>query len=286
MTKNKVQFYYFILIYCVAFIAASVLSVFLSSSLDKTTNVYVYLLYLAPQFCYITATAVVYYIKKFEFTLHIENLRNYKNYLFTLIIALGIFLVAVLPNYGIQLFFNKIGTSATVTVPAFNTFWDYLFAILIICLLAPIGEELIFRKVLCNSLEGIDQWKIILLSGAFFSLTHYNLAQTFHQFFTGCLFAYLYLKTRNITLPILAHIINNVFALFITRITGEVIWNNIITLIISFGIGLVLLSVGLSFLGKNNPRLLKGEEKQNLKIVIGFLALIVILWLITAITSF
>ncbi|NCA91896.1 CPBP family intramembrane metalloprotease [bacterium] len=286
MTKNKVQFYYFILIYCVAFVAASILSIVLSASIDNTSNVYVFLLYLSPQFCYIATTAVVYYIKKFDFRLNTANSTNYKNILFTIIIALGMFLTAVLPNHGIQLLFKKIGTTASVTIPAFNNLWDYFFGFFIICLLAPIGEELVFRKVFCDSLEGIDQWKIILLSGAFFSLTHYNLAQTFHQFITGCILAYIYLKTRNITLPILAHVINNFLALFITRITGEGIWNNIITLIISFGIGLVLLVFSLNMLRKSNPKLLKGEEKHDLKIIIGFLALVFILWLITAITSF
>lgn len=266
--------------------AASILSIVLSASLDKTSNVYVFLLYLSPQFCYIAATAVVYYIKKFDFRLSLASTTSYKNFLLTIIIALGMFLTAVLPNYGIQLLFKKIGTTASVTIPAFNNLWDYFFGFLIICLLAPIGEELVFRKVFCDSLEGIDQWKIILLSGAFFSLTHYNLAQTFHQFVTGCILAYIYLKTRNITLPILAHVINNFLALFITRITGEGIWNNIITLLISFGIGLVLLLFSLNMLRKSNPKLLKSEEKHDLKIIIGFLALVFILWLITAITSF
>ncbi len=285
MTKNRLQFYYFIFIYCIAFVAASILSLIISSTVDNSTNLYVFLLYLIPQFCYIATTAVIYYIKKFDFRIISTPSVNPKNYIFTVIIALGMFLIAVLPNYGIQLLFNKIGTTATVTIPTFTTFSDYFFAILLICILPPIGEELIFRKVLCDSLEGIDQWKIILLSGAFFSLTHYNLAQTFHQFITGCIFAYIYLKTRNLTLPILAHIINNILALFITRITGEGIWNNIITLIISFGIGLILLTISLTLLKKHNPPLKKGEDKQNI-IIIGFLALVFILWLITAITSF
>ncbi len=286
MTKNKVQFYYFIIIYFAAFVVATVISMVISSTVDNSTNTYVFLLYFVPQVCYIGAIAIVYSIKKFEFKLYTTEKIEIKNYLFTIIIALGLFLTAVLPNYGIQLLFDKIGTKASVTIPEFVNFWDYFLGVLLICILAPIGEELVFRKVFCDSLEGIDQWKIILLSGAFFSLTHYNLAQTFHQFFTGCILAYVYLKTRNVTIPIIAHVVNNILALFITRITGEGIWNNIITLIISFGIGIILLVIGFILLSKKNPKLIKIEEKQNINMTLIFLGIIFVLWLITAITSF
>lgn len=281
---GKFEQLHFVLIYSVAFVVAAVFSIILGSFLDTNTNIYIFLLYLLPQVSYLSVVVVVVLTQKIEFRLLDKSTLKLSHYLLTLLLALGMFFVALLPNYYLQSLFARLGIAASVTLPSIVSYSDYVFAVLFICILPPLGEEIVFRKVLCDSLEGVADWKVILLSGAIFSLTHFNLAQTFYQFFFGATLAYLYLKTKNITLPIIIHIINNLFALFITGITGEAMWNNISVLAVSFAIGAVLYAVSLFFIIKNNPPLQKGNNKIML-ITYIFLFVVVLLWVVNIVLS-
>lgn len=282
--QNKFEQTHFVLIYSVAFVIAAILSILISSLIDTSTNTYVFVLYLLPQVSYLTVTTIFVITQKIEFNLLDKTKIKISNYLFAVLMALGLFFVALLPNNYLQLLFAKLGLTVSVTIPSFVSAGDYILGVLFICILPPIGEEIVFRKILCDSLEGVDSWKIILLSGAIFSLTHLNLAQTFYQFFIGMVLAYLYLKTKNITLPILIHMINNSLALFITRITGESMWNNITVLIVSFALGALALVASLFFIKKNNPPLLNGNKKVSM-ITFIFLFVVLALWAINIVVS-
>lgn len=282
--QNKFEQTHFVLIYSVAFVIAAILSILISSLIDTSTNTYVFVLYLLPQVSYLTVTTIFVITQKIEFNLLDKTKIKISNYLFAVLMALGLFFVALLPNNYLQLLFAKLGLTVSVTIPSFVSAGDYILGVLFICILPPIGEEIVFRKILCDSLEGVDSWKIILLSGAIFSLTHLNLAQTFYQFFIGMVLAYLYLKTKNITLPILIHMINNSLALFITRITGESMWNNITVLIVSFALGALALVASLFFIKKNNPPLLNGNKKIGM-ITFIFLFIVLALWAINIVVS-
>ncbi len=282
--QNKFEQTHFVLIYSVAFVIAAILSILISSLIDTSTNTYVFVLYLLPQVSYLTVTTIFVITQKIEFNLLDKTNIKLSNYLFAVLMALGLFFVALLPNNYLQLIFAKLGLTVSVTIPSFVSAGDYILGVLFICILPPIGEEIVFRKILCDSLEGVDSWKIILLSGAIFSLTHLNLAQTFYQFFIGMVLAYLYLKTKNITLPILIHMINNSLALFITRITGESMWNNITVLIVSFALGALALVASLFFIKKNNPPLLNGNKKVGM-ITFIFLFVVLALWAINIVVS-
>lgn len=282
---NKLEQYHFVLIYSIAFVLAAVASLLVGNFVDNSTNLYVFMLFLLPQLCYLVVVYVFVSTQKINFNLFDKTRVSISSYGFSILLALGVFFVALLPNYYLQLLFAKLNITATVILPTFTTLTDYLLGIFIICILPPIGEELIFRKALCDSLEGVDEWKIIILSGIIFSLTHFNLAQTFYQFFIGCVLAYLYLKTRNITLAILIHFINNFLALFITRITGTAMWNNIITLAICCCLGALLLVLSLLYIKKSQPPLQKGNSKVHM-ITYLFLFIIIMLWGVNVISSF
>lgn len=282
---TKLEHYHFILIYSIAIVLASVSSLIISSSITSGTNLYIFMLFLLPQIFYLSVASLFLYLSNVNFSLLKKDNVKLANYGTAIILALGVFFVALLPNYYVQMLFEKLHIAATVILPTFSSFSDYFFGILLICILPAIGEEFIFRKVLCDSLSGIGEWKIIILSGAIFSLTHFNIAQTLYQFFIGCVLAYLYLKTKNITLTILIHFINNALALFITSITGAAMWNNTITLAISCGIGALLLVISLFFIKKSNPPLQKGKAKITM-ITYVFLFIISALWVVNAIASF
>ena len=88
--------------------------------------------------------------------------------------------------------------------------------IIVIGILAPIFEELIFRKLLIDRLSRYGSFIAIIVSGLFFGLFHGNFSQFFFATGIGLLFAFLYAKTGKILLTIILHMIVNLFSSVIT----------------------------------------------------------------------
>ncbi len=84
-------------------------------------------------------------------------------------------------------------------------FWTAFFS----CIVAPVGEEFLFRKVLFDKLGPLGDKVYIIMSGVLFGLFHANIAQMFYATALGMIFAYVYSKTCKIIYPILLHVIIN-----------------------------------------------------------------------------
>ncbi|MBP5529887.1 MAG: CPBP family intramembrane metalloprotease [Lachnospiraceae bacterium] len=136
-------------------------------------------------------------------------------------LGFGRFLLCVLIMYGLVLagaligmifhlsltapFGNEPGSELTDLLINSNS----LLRIFMVGVLAPIFEELIFRKVLIDHVAPKGELVAILASGIMFGLFHGNFQQCFFAAFIGCFFAYIYLKTGRIIYTILLHFILN-----------------------------------------------------------------------------
>lgn len=103
---------------------------------------------------------------------------------------------------------------------------------LVVCLLAPVGEELVFRGAIQrkamaffkekNELKGNPgvsyHWKAIVLSAFLFALIHMNPAQMPHAFLIGLLLGWLCHKTGSIVPGIIVHWVNNSMAYVLYRL--------------------------------------------------------------------
>lgn len=89
------------------------------------------------------------------------------------------------------------------------------------CIIAPIGEELLFRKLLLDRLLPFGGLAACLFSGLAFGLFHGNLRQFIYAFPIGVIFSYIYMKSKNIVYPIIVHSAVNLM--------GSVITPNILT---------------------------------------------------------
>ncbi len=78
-------------------------------------------------------------------------------------------------------------------------------------IVAPLMEELLFRKLLVDRIAPMGQWAAILTSGIFFGLFHGNLDQFFYAALLGCLLAYIYLNTGNVFVTVAIHAVINFF---------------------------------------------------------------------------
>ena len=107
------------------------------------------------------------------------------------------------------------GSNTSVILELLNSS-SILPRILVVGILAPIFEELIFRKVLIDRLSRYSTFLAIFVSGLFFGLYHGNFSQFFFAAGIGLLFAFLYSKTGKIHLTIILHMIVNLFTSVIT----------------------------------------------------------------------
>ena len=91
------------------------------------------------------------------------------------------------------------------------------YLLLIVCLLGPITEELVYRGVLMNTFLKDSPWYgDIFLSACVFGYVHVSSGLTPLAFFTyasgGAICAFLYRKTHSLYYPILLHIMINILA--------------------------------------------------------------------------
>ena len=74
-------------------------------------------------------------------------------------------------------------------------FWLLL---LLLAVIGPFMEELLFRKVLIDRMRGYGERIAVITSAAMFGLMHGNLVQCVYAFLVGLLFGYVYLKSGSI----------------------------------------------------------------------------------------
>lgn len=90
----------------------------------------------------------------------------------------------------------------------------------IICILAPLTEELAFRGAILRSLlawRPQHQWGMIALSALMFALMHANPAQMPHAMLMGLLMGWMYARTQSIVPSLAFHWANNTIAYLLFR---------------------------------------------------------------------
>ncbi len=93
-----------------------------------------------------------------------------------------------------------------------NAFWR----ILTVGILAPIVEEIVFRKFLIDRTYKYGEFVAVLTSGLMFGLFHGNFTQFFFATFMGFVMAYIYIRTGKIWITIAYHMIINLTTSVIT----------------------------------------------------------------------
>ncbi|MBR1842260.1 MAG: CPBP family intramembrane metalloprotease [Oscillospiraceae bacterium] len=81
--------------------------------------------------------------------------------------------------------------------------------VLVVAVLAPIFEELMFRRLIVDHTIRYGEPAAIIFSGVAFGFFHMNFFQFFYAFGLGCLFAYVYVRTRKLRWSIILHMIIN-----------------------------------------------------------------------------
>lgn len=93
--------------------------------------------------------------------------------------------------------------------------------VVVVTILAPICEELLFRKFIIDRVVNYGEVTAMLVSALMFGLYHGNLAQFVYAFGIGIFFAFIYLRTGKIWYTILFHMFVNGFSTTLTLILSS-----------------------------------------------------------------
>lgn len=102
---------------------------------------------------------------------------------------------------------------------------DLLSNFVFIGLVAPIIEEILFRKLLIERIVKYGEGIAVFTSALMFGLFHGNFTQFFYAFGVGLLFGYIYCRTGKIRYSIILHmIINTMNSVLIPYIINMINW--------------------------------------------------------------
>lgn len=102
-------------------------------------------------------------------------------------------------------------TEALKALLRMETPLELLANLTLLAVLPALGEELVFRGILQRQLMRriANPWVVILLSGAIFSFIHFQFEGFLPRWLLGVLLGWLYWRTGNFWVPVLAHFANN-----------------------------------------------------------------------------
>lgn len=101
---------------------------------------------------------------------------------------------------------------------SFEMLLNYKLAgFLMVCIFAPIFEEVIFRGIILRGMLNAKVTPIaaIVISGLIFGSAHLNPWQFVGAGLLGAIFGYVYYRTKSLALPIILHALNNSLSYFI-----------------------------------------------------------------------
>ena len=143
--------------------------------------------------------------------------------------------------------------------------------IIFVGIIAPVMEEVIFRKILLSRLRKFGDFFSIFLSALAFGMFHGNLSQFFYAFALGCIFAYIVIKTGTIKYSIILHMIINLFGSVIMMQVA--LMQNIIvaTIVGLFVFIMIIAGIALFFMNIKNVVLEKGSLNLTIKEQFGLM---------------
>jgi len=134
---------------------------------------------------------------------------------------------------------------------------DIWATVVAVVILAPIAEELFFRKLVIDRLDVYGERAAVIVSALIFGLVHGNLTQFFYAFGLGLAFGYVYIKTRRIKYTIILHMLVNLLGSVVTLLALE---NDDMAAIFGFVV-LGMVAAGLVLFIKNKKRIILLPER-------------------------
>jgi membrane protease YdiL (CAAX protease family) len=154
--------------------------------------------------CNLVAFALFLKCKWAEVSGHWLRTRPWTVLLWTVVASLG----AITPSVWLQ---EMLPELPNVAERGLDSLMSNRLGYVVVGLLAPLVEELVFRGAVLRSLLRWhhNHWVAIAISAALFALTHMNPAQMPHAFLIGMLVGWMYYRTDSIIPGVVYHWVNN-----------------------------------------------------------------------------
>ena len=114
-------------------------------------------------------------------------------------------------------------TDIMATLMSFEPVSHYIMCIVVIAILPAICEEFFFRGVILRGLTATmhSVSGAVVVSAIFFSMLHLDIEGFLPRVVLGIILGFLYLKTRSLLYPIIAHATNNAMVVIVTASSDE-----------------------------------------------------------------
>ena len=152
----------------------------------------------------------------------LNNILSTRNIILFLLMGIGCqFFLSGMMTY-LQHYFIKAFTDYSELVENLTGGND-IVVFLLMGLIAPITEELIFRGVILHKTNRVITFLgANIMQAILFGIYHWNLVQGIYATFIGFLLGFIYYKYRSIIAPILLHMIINSSALLVLLLSGYI----------------------------------------------------------------
>ena len=124
-------------------------------------------------------------------------------------------------------------------------------------ILIPIVEELVFRGLVFKRIQDcVGTFIGIFVSGLLFGIYHENMVQFIYATILGWLLAFIFNQTRNIVIPIIGHIVANIWSIVGQRLLVGIMPSDTVMKYVLVGILITVASLSLIYIcrWKSNAR--------------------------------
>lgn len=144
---------------------------------------------------------------------------------------------------------------------------NYLFDLIIVIVLIPICEEILYRGIIFGYLrKNFDITIAILVQDLIFAIMHLNLVQSIYTFILGIVLALVYTDSDSILGNIIVHILFNLLGILIPTILGE--FPNLIIIGLTFTIGIIFtIFSSIKMMGDRKKFIQKRNNRHEIQMV-------------------
>ena len=131
-----------------------------------------------------------------------------QEFIFALPLFAPTLILIILVSLGLNALMSAFGIESTASYS--DPFW---LAVIIHALIPSIAEELLFRYIPIELLQGAKHGTVIILSSIFFAFAHASLFSIPYALIAGIVFAATDIKAKSILPSFMLHLLNNILSL-------------------------------------------------------------------------
>ena len=203
---NRIGFAYFSLLAMTVigqYAASAVVTGFFPALIDA--NAYPWLMALLPLYC-LGLPLCLAILRPLRAEPYQTRKISVRHWLLALMLSLGLMVFGNLIGNALMMLISVLRGTEPVNpvqeiILAANPLWTAIATVIV----APLGEEFLFRRLIIDRTRRFGELPAILLSAAMFGAFHLNLYQFFYAFLIGLVFGYVYCKTGRLRYTVALH---------------------------------------------------------------------------------